>query len=75
MASFNQLFIYTHTKVAKGSRKKSSSLNGRAFKEKTFFGTFEGAGLGLNGPAIKRRTVFFAAFLRCKEVSLGKLYL
>ena len=72
----------------KESRKKKSSLNGRAIKKKNFFGTFFfqsskistaiklDGGLGLNGPAIKRRT-FFSAFLKKSDIqeTFGKSYI
>ena len=68
----------------KGSRKKNSSLNGRAIKRGggikdkiTFFEPFfqrsnghkaRGGGGGLNGPAIKRRTFYFGGFPAAKYV-------
>ena len=65
------LYVSTEEDVRE-TAKKSSSLNGRAIKEKNnFFEPFfmnplssrGGGGLGLNGPAIERRTLILAASL------------
>ena len=76
-----------HSNGSKGTRKKSSSLNGRAIKEKKlFFNLFSQrskistaiklkgggvGGLGLYGPAIKRRTFFVAASLTDSQEGLS----
>ena len=75
--------LFIHLKIKGLIRKlRGGGVKGRAIKKKLFLEPFVptfqrplssrgGGGLGLNGPAIKRRT-FFAASLTIKEKCIRK---